>query len=276
MGLRGIPPFTGVAIRFTIASLALLLVGLVTHVPLGRPPRERWLWLVNAALTFSTSYGVVYWSEQWVPSGLTAVLFATYPLFVAVLAHFALPSERLTSKAAAGILLGFAGAAVIFSEDLSLLGGPRVAFASAIVLVSPLVSAVASVAVKRWGHGIHPISLTAVPMGITGVVMGGVAAATERGRPIVWNEASVGALLYLALFGSAVTFSLYYWLLSHVRATRLSLVAYTIPVVAVGVGILFMGEALSGRVLAGSALVLAGVAMAVHSPRRPRPPEGAP
>jgi len=73
-----------------------------------------------------------------------------------------------------------------------------------------------------------------------------------------------------------VTFSLYYWLLSHVRATRLSLVAYTIPVVAVGVGIVFMGEALSGRVLAGSALVLAGVAMAVHSPRRPRPPEGAP
>ncbi len=113
MGLRGIPPFTGVALRFTIASLALLLVGLVTHVPLGRTPRERWLWLVNAALTFSTSYGVVYWSEQWVPSGLTAVLFATYPLFVAVLAHFALPSERLTPKAAVGILLGFAGAAVI-------------------------------------------------------------------------------------------------------------------------------------------------------------------
>ncbi|HMC82850.1 MAG TPA: DMT family transporter, partial [Candidatus Polarisedimenticolia bacterium] len=65
VGLRGIPPFTGVALRFTIASLALLLVGLVTHVPLGRTPRERWLWLVNAALTFSTSYGVVYWSEQW-------------------------------------------------------------------------------------------------------------------------------------------------------------------------------------------------------------------
>jgi drug/metabolite transporter (DMT)-like permease len=270
------PPFTGVALRFSIASVALLLVGFLTRVPLGRTSRERWLWLVNATLTFSISYGVVYWSEQWVPSGLTAVLFATYPLFVAVLAHFILPSERLTPKAAAGILLGFAGAAVIYSEDLALLGGPRVGLASAVVLVSPLVSAVASVAVKRWGQGIHPISLTAVPMGITGVVMGGVAAATERGRPVVWNGASVGALLYLAFFGSAVTFSLYYWLLSHVRATRLSLVAYTIPVVAVGVGIVFMGESLTGRVQIGSALVLAGVALAVHSPRRPPPPEGVP
>jgi drug/metabolite transporter (DMT)-like permease len=262
-----------VALRFTIASLALLLVGWVARVPLGRTARERRLWVVNAVLTFSTSYGIVYWSEQWVPSGLTAVLFATYPLFVAILAHFALPSERLTPKASVGILLGFSGAAVIFSEDLALLGGPRVALASAVVLISPLVSAVASVAVKRWGEGIHPISLTAVPMGITGLVMGGVAAATERGRPLVWSGSSVGALLYLAFFGSAVTFSLYYWLLSHVRATRLSLVAYTIPVVAVGIGIVFMGEALSGRVLAGSALVLGGVALAVHSPRRPRPPE---
>ncbi len=272
IGLRGIPPFTGVALRFAIASAVLLLAAFLKRIPLGTTPRERVLWLVNGGLSFCISYGVVYWSEQWVPSGLAAILFATFPLFVALLAHFALPSEPLSRRSVSGVLLGFAGAVAIFSEDLALLGGPGVAFACVIFLASPFVSAIASVAIKRWGAGIHPLSLTAVPMGLTALVMGGVALATERGRPVSLDAVSVGALLYLALLGSAVTFSLYYWLLARLPATRLSLIAYLIPVVAVGVGIVCLDEALTVRILTGSALVLIGVALAAHTPKRPRPP----
>lgn len=265
IGLEGIPPLTGVAARFAVASLLLLGLGRLLGVRLGTTRTERGLWLVNGLLAFSASYGVVYWAEQWIPSGLAAVLFATYPLMVAVLSHFTLPGERMTPAGLSGIALGFGGVAVIYSTDFSLLGGRQVFVASVVMLLSPAVSAVASVAVKRYGKGVHPLSLTAVPMGMTGVLMGTLAALFERGRPISLNAVSVGALLYLAVFGSAVTFTLYYWLLSHYAATRLSLVAYVIPVVAVFIGTVFLDETLTARTLVGSALVVVGVAVTVQS-----------
>ncbi len=272
IGLRGVPPFTGVALRFGIAAVVLFALARLQRVPLGRTRTERRLWIVNGLLSFCVSYGIVYWAEQWVPSGLTAVLWATFPLFVAVLAHFALPDEPLRAGPAAGILVGFAGVALIFSEDFAKLGGPGVAFASGVLLVSPLVSAFANVAIKRWGKGLHHLSLTVAPMAITAVVMGAVAAGVERDRPIAWSGASVGALLYLALAGSALTFSLYYWLLQHLPATRVSLIAYTTPVVAVTVGAVFMDEPYTLRTLAGSALVLGGVGLSAKPFRRARRP----
>lgn len=264
IGLEGIPPFTGVSIRFGIAAIVLLIAARLRGVRLGALRRERWLWAANALLSFCISYGVVYWCEQWVPSGLASVLFSTFPLFVAIMSHFALPEERLTLRGAFGVLLGFAGVAVIYSQDLTLLGGPQVVFAATVFLVSPFVSAISQVLVKRWGRGVHPFSLTAVPMAITAVVMGCVAFLTEREARITFNAASISALLYLALAGSAVTFSLLYWLLARLSATRVSLVAYTIPVVAVCVGALFLGEVITPRIIAGSAMVLVGVFLAAR------------
>ncbi|HXV75533.1 MAG TPA: EamA family transporter [Candidatus Polarisedimenticolaceae bacterium] len=270
IGLRGVPPFSGVALRFAIASVVLGLLALAFRLPLGRTRRERALWWVNGVLAFSVSYGVVYWSEQWVPSGLTAVLFATYPLFVAIISHFILPEEALSRAELIGVIGGFAGVGLIFSEDLAALGGPQVAIASAVMLLSPSASALSSVAIKRWGAGVHPLSLTAVPMAICACLTGAVALSTERELTFSWNRTSIGALLYLALAGSAVTFTLYYWLLSHLPAKRLALIAYIIPVEAVLIGV-FLGERLTPRILAGSILVVFGVALAVHRRGRRSP-----
>jgi len=272
IGLKGIPPFTGVAIRFALSSAVLLVVASIARIPLGRTRIERRLWILNAALTFCASYGVVYWCEQYVPSGLAAVLFATFPLLVALLAHFTLPGERLTLPGGIGILVGFAGVGVIYSEDFAALGGAKVALASAVMMASPVVSAVSTVSVKRWGREVHPLSISAVPMGLAALIMGGVALAVERDHPVSFNTTSVGALLYLALLGSALSFSLWYWLLSHAAASKASLISYLNPVVAVGVGILLLREPITLRILAGSALVVAGVALAVH--RRAIPPPG--
>ncbi len=267
IGLRGLPPLTGVAARFGIASVLLLAVALLMGVRLGARPYERRLWCINALLSFSLSYGVVYWAEQWVPSGLAAVLFATYPLFVTILAHFALPAEPISAGELSGILTGFAGVGLIFSEDFAVLGGREVAVAALVLLVSPFVSAVASVAVKKWGKEIHPLSLTSIPMAMTAGIVGAAALATEGDRAIHWNATSIGALLYLAIMGSAVTFTLYYWLLSHYTVKRMSLVAYIIPVVAVSIG-LARGEPLTAKILTGAALVLGGVALAVNAGRK--------
>lgn len=273
IGLEGIPPFAGVALRFGIAAVLLFAVGRMMGVRFDGGRRQLFVWIVNALMSFCISYGVVYWAEQWVPSGLAAVLFATFPLFVAMLAHFALPGERLALPGIAGILLGFGGVAVIFSEDLVLLGGPMVAIAAAVMLVSPGAAAVASVAVKRWGAGMHPFSLTAVPMGMTAGIMGVVSLAVERDAVFVFDRVSVGALLYLAVLGSAVTFSLYFWLLAHIPATRVSMIAYLVPLVAVGIGAVMFDEPLTTRTLGGALLVVIGVALTVRGGRA-RAPRG--
>jgi drug/metabolite transporter (DMT)-like permease len=265
VGLNGIPPFAGVALRFGIGAAVLLLLTPFFKVRLGRDPVERWLWLANAAFTFCVAYGVLYWAEQWVPSGLAAVLFATFPLFIAVLAHFFLPGERLTRAGSLGILVGFAGVAVIFSEDFARLGGPHVGRAAAACLVSPLAAACGAILVKRFGKAVHPLSITAVPMAITALVMGGLAGVVERGQPLVFNRPALLALLYLALVGSAVSFTLYFWLLSHLPATTLSLINYIIPVIAVAVGTIWLAEPLTLRIVAGTGLVIAGVALALRA-----------
>lgn len=264
LGLDGIPPFAGVALRFAIASAALFALGWLRGVRFGRQRREVALWLVNGLFSFCASYGIVYWSEQWIPSGLAAVLFASFTLFVAALAHFFLREERLVPASAAGVLLGFAGVATIFSEDLTRLGGPGTGLAALVMLGSPLAAAIGNVAVKRWGGGIHPLSLTAPPMALTAVVMGTVSLLSERSLPWAPKAHTIAALLYLALAGSALTFSLYFWLLEHLPATRMSLIAYLTPVTAILIGVGLFDEPLTARTLAGSGLVVLGVALATR------------
>jgi drug/metabolite transporter (DMT)-like permease len=278
VALVGVPPFTGATLRFAVAALLLIVFARLLRVSL-RPAsrRELALWLTHAALSFCVSYGVVFWAEQWVPSGLAAVLFATFPLLVAVMAHFWLPGERFTPLSLAGTALGFVGIAVIYAEDFGLLGGPQVARAAVVMLLSPIAASVSNVAIKRWGDDLHPVSLNAAAMAIGTGIMAAVVLATERHRTVTFDAATVTALLYLAVMGSAVTFTLYFWLLHYMEARQLALLGYTIPIVALVVGWLWMDEPMTSRTLLGSALVVFGVALAsrVGRPRAgPPEPEG--
>lgn len=278
IALVGIPPVTGVAIRFALAGLVLVVIGRLRGVRFGCIPGERRLWVLNAATTFAGSYGIVYWGEQWVPSGLAAILFATLPLWVVCLGHFLLPGERGGGRSFGGVLLGFAGVAVVFSEDFEKLGGAQVFFASMVFLLAPFVSAVGSVSVKRWGKGISPFSIAGVPMLITGGAMGILALFVERGRPVLSPLAAPSswlATVYLALLGSSLTFTLYFWLLARRSAVAASLISYTVPICAVLVGWLAFSEPVTWRLLAGGGVVLAGVAVTLWpgGGRKPAPPD---
>ena len=259
IGLAGVPPFAGVSIRFALAALLLFVASRLLRIAWQGGRRLRWIWASQTVFAFCISYGVVYWAEQWVPSGLTAILFSTFPLFVAVLAHFFLADERLTPAAVVGVLVGFAGVALIFSDDLGALAGRQVQVASLVMLLSPLAAAISNVILKRWAGGIHPVNLTVVPMAGTGFLMGAVSVGFERGETITFDLTSISAILYLAIVGSAVSFTIYYWLLARLPATRLSLITYGIPVVAVLIGWLFMGETVTARTLGGAGLVVLGV-----------------
>ena len=266
ISLRGIPPFTGVALRFAIAAVLLIVYARLMGIPLAPVDRrEKRLRVFHALLTFCGSYGVVFWAEQWVPSGLASVLFATFPLLVAAMAHFALPKERMTMPVLAGSVLGLAGIAVIFAEDFDLLGGAMVAVGSVVMLISPVVAAVVSVTVKRWGAGMHPVSFNAVAMVYAAGIMGVVAVITERDRPVAFDFGPVAAMVYMAVAGTAITFPLYFWLLEHMEARQVALIGYGTPVVALLLGVFMMNEPITAHILIGSAMVVVGVAVASHT-----------
>ena len=269
ISLRGIPPFTGVALRFAIASTILIGYAKVMGIPLAATSRrDRRLRVFHALLSFCVSYGVVFWAEQWVPSGLASVLFATFPLMVAVMAHFALPEERMTIPVLTGIGLGFAGIAVIFAEDFELLGGSMVALAAVVMLISPLVSETVSVAVKKWGSGMHPVPFNAMAMLYATGIMGVVAALVERHRSVLFDPWPVAAVFYMAIAGTAITFPLYFWLLEHMEARQVALIGYGTPVVALLIGATLMAEPMTVRMWVGSAMVVVGVAVASSVRRR--------
>ncbi len=268
VSLEGFPPFTGASLRFGLAAVVLFALALLRGIPLGRTRRERTQWLVQGLFMFTLPYAVVYWAEQWIPSGLMAVLYSTYPLIVLILGRFLLPgAERLGRLALLGLGFGFGGVAVIFSSDLTALGGPKVALASAVALLAPCFGAVGHLSAKRWGEGIHGFSMTAVPMMIAASLLGGLAFAVERDAVLELTPGPVLAVLYLALFGSVVTFNLFFWAVRHMSVTQLSLITYVIPVVAVLIGTLVFDEPMTPRILAGAALVIAGVALVVRPAR---------
>lgn len=262
--LQGFPPLFGLSLRFFLGS-ALLCAALWWRGGWQRPTPRLWgLWISQACFAFGVAYGITYWAEQWVPSGLVAVLFATFPLWVAVFGYFILPEERLGVLGMVGLVLGFGGVGVIFSDDLTALGGPGVAFAATFTLISPMSAAINQVWLKRWGRGYSSLLLTGPPIAAAGVFMLGLSTLVESGREITPTWPAIASVVYLGCIGTALTFALYYWLMEHVSAIHLSLITFGTPVVAVWLGAAFLNEPVTLRIILGAAFVLAGVGFVVR------------
>ena len=274
LSLDGFAPLTSVSFRFALAVVLLAAWARAMGrqvIPSGTRPERRHVvvWVVQAVFNFVVPYSLVYWAEQWVATGLVAVLFSTMPIFVMLLAWFVLPEERLRPIGVLGMLVGFAGIGVIYSEDLGAFGGPEAAFAAVVFLLSPFSAAIGQVVVKRWGGDISSLSLAIIPMALATLMLSSMAWIFEKDRPMDPQPAALGAILYLALVGTALAFTLYYWLLKHVSATHLSLITYATPIVAVTLGTLYFEEPITLKLVVGALLVLGGVGLAA-SPTRER------
>ena len=267
VGLADLPPFLAAGLRFALAAACLAALARARRIRLPRRRGEHALLLVVGMTTISASYGIVYWAEQYIPSGLTAVLFATHPFFTLILAHLVLAAERITAPKALGVTIGFLGVLLVFRGDLTI-DDPRGATAAAIFLLAPFISAAGNVMVKRWGTHLHPFQLSILPMAYGAAALLGTSLVVEGGARAEWSPVAVGSVMYLALLGSVVTFVGYYTLLKEVPVTTLNLLAYVYPLVAVALGYAVLGEVLDRPTLVGGALVLTGIAVATWRRRR--------
>ncbi len=263
LGLVDLPPLTFAGIRFVIACLILgSLIG-IRRLPLPRTSSDWLLLALTGVMSFSINYGLLFWGEQYISSGLAALLQATIPAFGLVIAHFYLPAERLTLLKIVGVVLGVVGVAVVFSNQLAVAGGKALAGSIALVLSSGVV-AYSNVLVKARARHLNPAILAAgqmffglIPLFIIGLPL--------EGNPLYfrWTTMALVSLFYLAVVGSVIAFLLYYWLVHNIDVTKSMLIALVTPVVAVILGMLVLNEELSWRTIAGGALIMSGIALIV-------------
>ena len=204
VGYGGLGPFNVAALRFFLAGAVFIPL-----VPLFRArwPRgsTEWVLVVWVGLVlFAADYGLIYWGEQFLESGLTAILFATLPLITIVFAHLYLPGDRITPRKLAGTILAFLGVVALFGDHVQL--DPAKALPMLAIVASAACASAAGVATKRHGAALHPAALNAPAMLVGAVALLVASRAAGETFQLPRDAQTWGAVAYLALAGSVVTF----------------------------------------------------------------------
>jgi drug/metabolite transporter (DMT)-like permease len=259
-GLDDIPPFTSAAVRFLVAGLAMSAVMPILGAKEGGHAPPVWLWVVLGLTNFAASYGIVYRTETILPSGLVSLLWGVFPMMVALASHFFLPGERLGPRQWLGFAFGLLGLALLFFTDLRNFGAAGIP-AALVLFLSPLVSTVGNILVKKHGEKINSVALNRNGMLLGGAVLAAVALLAERGADAHWTRGAIWSVAYLSLFGTVLTFGLYFWLLRYVDAHKMSLIAYVTPAIALTLGPLVRSEPMTRNTILGAAFILCGVVL---------------
>lgn len=278
VGVATIPPWIFAIERAIAVGAVLTIVALALRMPF---PRERSV-LVAAVVAgvFNTglSWALIFWTEQFVPSGLVAVFGATAPVWTAFLAHYLVHGDRLSWPKVAALAIGLVGTGVLMGAPIPDQGGGQVLLATVLLALMPISWGVAAILAARYLQRAAPIPIIAIEVWAGGVVLVPFAI-TQLGQPSEWTRDAVIAFAYLVLIGSCVGLVLNLWLYRKLRPTTVSLAQVLIPVQAVVIGALFLGEEITGRMLVGALLVFVAVglnAWAGNAPSEDEDPLAAP
>src|SRR5689334_8040213 len=263
LGLEDLPPLTFAGIRFVISCAIIFLIIRIRGIKLPRARADWTLLAICGILSFTLNYGLVFWGEQYISSGLAALLQATLPAFGLVFAHFHLPGERLSWTKIGGVVLGVCGVAVVFSNQLAVAGRQALAGCVALIL-SAAFAAYSNVLVKAYGKKLNPAIMAAGQMFFGLLLLFAVGIPLEGNSfRFHWTAIAVISLLYLAAVGAVIAFLFYYWLVHNMDVTKSMLIALVTPVVAVMLGMRVLNEEIGWRTLAGGAMIMLGIALIV-------------
>lgn len=271
IGVHEVPPFLLAALRFLLAGGAMVVWMLARGV--AAPTAREWCSSFLLAMPiFLSNYGLVFWAETRIPSGVTAVMQATIPAFIALAEIVVLGTQRLSWRLGAGLTIGLAGVAVLTGDSLGLGGAALDRISAGALLIASFSWSVGSVLTRKL-----PLPGSKAMSSGAQMLAGGVwlaLAATALGETRAFDPRAVSpgawlALLYLVVAGSIVAFTAYIWLIHHESPTRVGTYAYVNPVVAVLLGYFAAGEPLGPRTVAGTACVLLSVLMITTMRRAP-------
>jgi len=268
IALETIPPLLLTGSRFVVAGSILLLIARLRGEKLPRDFRTLANIAIVGILLVSVGNFSVIWAEQWVPSGLAALLVATAPFWMAIIEGFRSHGERVNVRGVIGMLIGFAGVAMLVSPR-----GSGSAWSTQFVIgalaiqVGAFCWQLGSARGKYNLQGVPLLASSALQMLFGGVVIGIIGLAIGEAPRYALNPRTFAALAYLTIFGSLVGYSAYLFALKHMRTTHTSLYAYVNPVVAVFLGWLILNEPLTWLSIVAMFVILAGVALVQTSGR---------
>jgi drug/metabolite transporter (DMT)-like permease len=270
VGVREVPPFLLAGMRFFAAGIVLYAWMRASGTP--APTRREWAAAtLLALLIFVGDYGLLFWAEQRVPSGIAAVMLATIPAFMALAEILFLRTQRLTLRLGFALLVGMAGVAVLVSHSAGF-GQGAINTSGAIALIVAAINWSIAAALNRklpspsskvMSSGAQMLA-GGILLTLTAVMLGELRGFDVRA---VSSRAWL-ALAYLVVAGSIIGFTAYVWLIHHESPTKVGTYAYVNPVVAVLVGYFLGGEALGARTILGTALVLVSVVAITTTPKR--------
>jgi len=256
----GETPFLMAALRFLAAGILLVLWQTTRKRSVIPAPGDRKLILALGSGNFFLGYGLTYYGMQFVDSNVTSILWATLPVMIAGFAHTMLDDEKFSAGSIFSLIGSIIGTLLIFNP-----GGTefdqRAALGMGSILLSVLAAAYPNVLFKREGKHLDPVSSNAAAMIIGAVFLLVTGTWFESWKQVTLNPITVGATMYLAVFGSAIGFSIYFWLVNRVTIVKMSYTTFLIPILASIWGWLLLGEALSRSALIGGVIIIFSVSM---------------
>jgi len=259
VGVTSVPPFVFAFERAVLVSVLLTALTIASRARFPRDARTLAAAAFAGVVNSGTSWAVIFWSEQYVPSGLVAVFGAAGPIWTALLAHFTVRGDRLSPLKIVGLLCGLAGIGILVGAA-GPGSRPEAFLASVLLALMPVSWAFGTIVqVKALGEG-SPIAIVAVGMWAGAAVLAPFAL-TQIGQPAAWTPQVVTSFAYLVVFGSCVGLVLQLWLTRRLRPTTMTLSQLLISTQALIVGAVVLGESVTLRMLAGAALVAAAVGL---------------
>lgn len=267
--VAGLPPFTGASLRFGLAAAIMWIWLLRSNAELPKTRTEWRAIVVIGFLSNGVSFAIAYWASQYLPSGLSSVIFGTMPLWTAIFSHWAFETERMSAARLIGILLGLIGLATIFFPRF--IGDFDMAsvLPMIILLGAPLVSAISAVLTKRYTHDVSPVTINTIATTTGFSLLAAIAFMNEDVFGHAFTFTDVWTIAYLGILGSIVAFVSYFSLMKHASPVTMSYITLVSPTIAVFLGWMILGEHLGANELIGAGLVLGGARLSVRMGEAP-------
>ena len=262
IGVETLPPLSVATLRIAIGLAILAVAVAVTRTPLPRDPRTLGHLAVLGVVNVAIPFGLIGWAEQRIDSGLAGMLQASSPIFTLVIAGTFLQDERITAMRLTGVVVGFAGIVVLSGSNLGELGsgaGQERVLGNLAIVASSLCYAIGNVYARRNLRQARPLVLAIGQVGAGLVVLLALARVVDGGVVMPAVPGAAFSVLWLGAVGTGFAYMVFFRILTTWGATRASLVAYLMPVVAVALGIIVLGETIDATFLLGALLALAGI-----------------
>jgi drug/metabolite transporter (DMT)-like permease len=253
-----VPPMTLVAGRLSIATLAIWTILALRGTKL---PRDKKLWRTYAVVGLfngALPYTLISWGEQYISSGLAALLQSTTPIFTVLFAHFLTTDDRITAKKLIGVLLGFTGVGLLMLPDLR--SGVRASLWGQLAMIAASISYAGTAIFAR--HRLRdepPLVSAAGQFTMALIIMLPLSLLIDRPFDLSPSWQAIGSWIGLSLFGTVIAYVIYYSLLSHTSATFVTMTTYIVPINGLILGALILDEPIRAILLVSLGLILSGV-----------------